>query len=118
MSMNLSEDRYEEITANAETQALGGIWGQLSYDTPVFSCQRELFLWILDRLLREKRIRLHKNGVFLECDVDEQVDAMRKAWPSSVEASGYQDFWWWFFDEECPAGVAWRLADGTYAIAD
>lgn len=129
MTSNLSEHRYEEITANAETQALAGIWSQLSYDTTVFSCKRELFLRILERLLREQRIKLHKRGVFLTGSVEEQVEAFRRALPTGEEDADRQctlpgrpparfgmDFWW--FLDICPAGVAWRRAGGLYVVDD
>ena len=61
---------------------------------------------------------MHKNGVFLDTPIEEQVEAFRRAFPESVADSGYEDFYWWFFDEACPAGVAWRHADGSYVIAD
>ena len=125
--MNMTEDRYEEIAANAETQALDGIWSQLIYDSTVFSCRRDLFLWVLDRLLREKRIKLHKRGVFLTGSVDEQVEAFRRALPTSEEDADRQctmpgrpparfgmDFWW--FLDICPAGVAWRRSDDSYVV--
>lgn len=131
MTMDLSEDRYEEIAANAETQALDGIWSQLIYDTTVFSCRSELFLWILERLLREQRIKLHKRGVFLTGSIDEQVEVFRRALPTSEEDAdrkctlpgrepAYPNFGmnvWWFLDI-CPAGVAWRRPDDSYVIDD
>ena len=132
MTIKVSEDRYKEITGNAETQALRGIWSQLGDDTSVFSCKRELFLWILNRLLREHRIKLHKRGVFLTGSVEEQVEAFRRALPTTEEDAdrqctlpgrepAYPEFGmnvWWFFIFFCPAGVAWRRSDGSYVVDD
>ena len=83
-----------------------------------FSDRREIFLWVLERLLREGYIKLHKNGVFLEASIKDQVELFKNSWPKSEAASGYEDFYWWFFDPECPAGIAWRQPDGHYEIAD
>ncbi|MDO9437080.1 DUF596 domain-containing protein [Hydrogenophaga sp.] len=101
-----------------EDQSLSSIWLATARVGQAFSKRTEAFLWIFERLLRQGRIKLHRNGVFLESSVKEQVDAFRSAWPRSVADSGYEDFYWWFFDPECPAGVAWRHDDGNYVIAD
>ena len=96
-----------------------------------FDVRRETFLWILDQLLREGRIKLHKNTTFLETSIDDQVNAFRRAFPRSEEHAdrvctkpGYEAPYkgfgmnvWWFLDV-CPAGVAWRQPDGSYQIAD
>lgn len=114
----MTEERFLEIAWNAETQSLRGIWSQLGYDLPEFSERKELFLHVLDRLLREERIKLHKNGVFLQGKIEDQVARFRRAFPQTAAASGYEDFGWWFFDDDCPAGVAWRTPAGTYQIAE
>lgn len=44
-----------------------------------FSERREIFLWVLERLLREGHIKLHKNGVFLESSIEGQVESFRRA---------------------------------------
>lgn len=114
----MNEERFLEIRGNAETQALSGIWSQLQHDAPFFTDRRELFLYVVDRLLREEHIKLHKDAVLLEGNVHEQVEAFRRAFPANEAASGYEEFYWWFFDDECPAGVAWRKPDGGYQIAE
>lgn len=100
---------------------LSWIWGPAERVGSDFVERRELFLWLLDRLLCEGRIKLHKNGVFLQSSIKEQVEAFRSAWPSSEKPYPSQpdaDFYLWFFDPACPAGVAWRQPDGSYQIAD
>lgn len=101
-----------------QDHALSWLWSPAERVGSDFDEQRELFLWLIERLLREGRIKLHKNGVFLESSIEEQVDLFRRAFPISEAASGYEDFYWWFFDDECPAGVAWRQPDGGYQMAD
>ena len=83
-----------------------------------FEYRRDIFLWLLERLLKEGRIKLHKKGVFIEASIEKQIEMFKKAWPASIKASGYEDFYWWFFDDDCPAGVAWRDDKGQYIIAD
>ncbi len=98
---------------------LNAIWHSLTHEpfkNFSFLARKNAFLKVLQRLLKDGRIKLRKmnGGPFLESTPEELVDLFRKAWPESIEASGYEDFNWWFFDDDCPAGVAWRLEDGSY----
>jgi hypothetical protein len=75
----------------------------------------------LERLLKEGSIKLHKKGVFLESSIEDQIEAFRRAWPNSDKPYPNHpdaDFYLWFFDSECPAGIAWRQEDDSYEIAD
>jgi hypothetical protein len=101
-----------------EGHSIAGIWHSSKRVGDDFLKCREAFLWIIERLLKEGRIKLHTNRVFIETPIEDQIDLFRKAWPSSIKASGYEDFYWWFFDPECPAGIAWRQKDGHYEVAD
>lgn len=104
-----------------QDHVVSGLWNPVERIGKDFHERRTLFLWLLERLLRERRIKLHKNGVFLESPIDEQVEAFRQAWPSSEKPYPEHpdaDFYLWFFDPACPAGVAWRQHDGSYQIAD
>ena len=86
-----------------------------------FPKSRDAFLWILERLLREGRIKLHKNGVFFESSIENQIEAFKQAWPETDKPYPDHpdaDFYLWFYDPECPAGIAWRKEDGSYEIAD
>lgn len=96
-----------------------------------FESRSQSFLWLLERLLREGHIKLHKHGVFFESPIEEQVEMFRRAFPYSesdadrmctkpgyeVPYEGFGMNVWWFMDV-CPAGVAWRQPDGSYQIAD
>lgn len=86
-----------------------------------FKARKLLFLWIMERLMQEGCIKLHKNGIFLKGSIEMQVQKIREAWPETDRPypdDPEADFSLWFFDPTCPAGVAWRRADGSYAIAD
>ncbi|MGA0569789.1 DUF596 domain-containing protein [Variovorax sp. VNK109] len=114
----ISDALFKEYADDSTSGSLALLWSNVPYHWSTFEEHRDVFLWAFERLLREGRIKLHKNGVFLEGSIEEQVEAFRRAWPASEAASGYEDFYWWFFDENCPAGVAWRHVDGNYVIAD
>ena len=124
---SIFSDKLYEVTFPKVTEGnLVDFWLATHYDEDNkdieeiinFSDRREIFLWVLERLLREGRVKLHKNGIFLKSSIEDQVELFKKSWPESEEASGYEDFYWWFFDPECPAGIAWRKGDGSYEIAD
>ncbi|WP_231368650.1 DUF596 domain-containing protein, partial [Escherichia coli] len=78
MITELSEREYKELADAAEGQTLDAI---LCYSVPdiypaefSFADRREIFFWVLTRLLKEGRIKLAKHGKFLEGSVDEQVE--------------------------------------------
>jgi len=115
----IAESDYRTITYFGNGRALDILWDAWQgSETQSFDQRREIFLWTLERLLKEGRIKLHKNGVFLESSIEDQIKAFRNAWPTSIKNSGYEDFYWWFFDTECPAGIAWQRDDGSYEMAD
>jgi len=128
----LNETIYETTCYYAQGHPLLGLWDAWEgCKNQSFSQKREIFLWMLERLLREGRIKLHKNGVFLATSIEEQVEQFRLALPASEEDAdkvctkpGYEPAYegfgmnvWWFLDI-CPAGVAWRMPGGSYQIAD
>lgn len=137
----LTSQQYLLVIEKCDGSSLDAIWAMLdpiheswtgiSKEIGDFPTRTQTFFWILERLLREGRIKLHKNGVFLDTPIEEQVAVFRQAFPESMEdadrlcskpgyESPYEGFGmnvWWFMDV-CPSGVAWRHADGSYVIAD
>ena len=109
----LSDDEYNELVDAAEGQTLDAV---LCYSIPEsfspefgFSDRREIFLWVLERLLNDGRIKLAKHGKFLEGSIDEQVERFRKVFPQTEME---MEDGIWFFDEVCPGGAVWVLSDG------
>jgi hypothetical protein len=129
MNSIFSEKLFEVTLPKVIEGNLVDFWLATHYDeenrdveeTIKFSDRREIFLWVLERLLREGQIKLHKNGIFLEDTIKDQIDFFRSAWPKSDRPYPDHpdvDFCLWFYDSECPAGVAWRQNDGHYEIID
>ena len=114
---NINDEKMNEIIYYSDGQVIDGLWQRLDMVTE-FPERRDVFLSLIERLLIEGRIKLHKNGVFLKSSIEDQIKLFKKSWPESEKASGYEDFYWWFFDPECPAGIAWHKDDGSYEIAD
>jgi len=128
MNSIFSEKLFEVTLPKVIEGNLVDFWLATHYDeenrdiekTIKFSDRREIFLWVLERLLREGQIKLHKNGVFLEAPIHDQIDFFRNAWPNSDRPYPDHpdaDFYLWFYDSACPAGIAWRKNDGHYEIA-
>ena len=114
-----------------EGHSIAGIWHSSNRVGDDFLKRREAFLWILEQLIKQSRIKLHKKGVFLESPIDEQIAPFRRAFPKN-EKDAHQIVFntdetqcrpstaigLWFFLDDCPAGIAWRREDGSYEIAD
>ncbi len=127
---NIDNTVMNEIIFYSDGQAIDGLWHRLDMYTE-FSERKNIFLWTLERLLKEGRIKLHKNGVFLESSIEDQIETFRQAFPKDMKDADrvctkpsheipYEDFGmnvWWFMDS-CPAGIAWQVEDGSYEIAD
>lgn len=139
MKTNFSDKLYETLIPKIIESDLLDFWLATHYDESgvdieesiSFDQRRDIFLWILERLLTERRIKLHKNRVLLEIPIEKQIELFRSVFPKNRKDADrictkpkydvpYEDFGmnvWWFMDD-CPAGVAWRREDGHYEIAD
>jgi len=116
----LNNTQYELAYTKCVGAAIDAIWHMLNQSRNSwtgfkdlglddFLKRREAFLWILHVLLKEGRIKLHKNGVFLESSIEDQIETFRHAWPNSDKPYPNHpdaDFYLWFFDSKCPAGIA------------
>jgi hypothetical protein len=121
LKLQLSDSLYGFIVENTRGQALNGLWAilnSLGLDLPYpervecnFVLKRQLFFNILQKLMRDDKVRLAKNGIFLIGSIEEQIALFEKAFPISEEA---MDSGIWFFDVECLAGAVWvyQLEDG------
>lgn len=116
----ISNIEYKTIVEFAETQALDGLWAYITpdmlpslyatYDNFSFLERKQIFFWFLDKLLRDGKLKLAKNGKFLSGSIDEQLQCFYTAFPETEEQLIDQ---FWFFDEGCPGGAVWILNDGT-----
>jgi len=126
--MILSEKLYKDFL-RFQGDELVAIWlhtdwdedrNEMSPDIATFEYRREVFFSILERLLREGKARLveKKNeegeqsiGEILYTDkenIEDQIEKFRIAWPENEKDSGYEDFYWWFFDKSCPYSILWN----------
>ena len=80
-----------------------------------FTERRNIFLYMLHRLMQEGRLKLAKNGKLLEGDIEQQVALFRDALPKSNEEidMGVGGSAAWFYIEACPGEAVWVLEDGS-----
>ncbi|MBW7984637.1 DUF596 domain-containing protein [Enterobacillus tribolii] len=106
----LNEDNFDDLCEALEGRNLQVGWWSTETFVNEYDARTKYFFWLLERLLKEGRIRLAKHGKFLEGSVDEQLERFRQTFPKT-EAEMEDGIW--FFDEECPGGAVWVLEDGS-----
>ena len=75
-------------------------------DEANFEMKKKLFFDVITLMLMDGRMRLAKNGKFLQGTIEEQVQLWKSAFPLSEESqSDIGGIGTWFFMDECPAGV-------------
>lgn len=111
----IDENTYVDIVTSSQGHYLDWVWTGVQSWFPDLAFERRAatFFYILDRLMREGRLRLAKHGKFLEGSIDEQIRRFRDAFPSSDEEVDMGGAGVWFFTEACPGGAVWIFEDGT-----
>lgn len=132
----ITELQYEELLEDI-LHPLNFLWWDISTivtedyahapDCDTFNIRREAFFWILERLLREGRIRLGDNPKVLlrpnpqvldnaamardylaDGSIEEQLERMKQAFPHSDEAVDMGGGGVWFFTPACPYFPIWN----------
>ncbi|MCT7329107.1 DUF596 domain-containing protein [Ralstonia mojiangensis] len=91
--------------------AVGREYGvKAAQDSPESFAQRRAdFLDLMERLLREGRLYLAKNGVLLTGSVEEITAAFRAAFPNSDADVDMGGAGTWFFTDACPGSAVWAV---------
>ncbi|MDC9604589.1 DUF596 domain-containing protein [Xenorhabdus griffiniae] len=136
----VSENEYEQIIMLSEGNSLETLFRySRPYPTSIeippyftFEHRKEIFFWLLERLMKEEHLKLGKKGKFLEGTIEEQIDLFRKTLPTpkyhypfwdqpqnvienllpnltSEEPREIPD---WFDSDECPATAVWIYPNG------
>ncbi|WP_237386807.1 DUF596 domain-containing protein [Xenorhabdus sp. Sc-CR9] len=132
----LSENRYKEIWEVSEGYFLEVLFANSCPDPkPInfnFEDRKEIFFWMLKKLMKEGHLKLGKNGKFLDGTIEEQINLFRKTLPTPkyhypIEESPVEitdevwsqltrqdtaEMYFWFVSEECPAVAVWVYANG------
>ncbi|WP_199032042.1 DUF596 domain-containing protein [Ralstonia sp. ASV6] len=112
----LTDEQYVYIVEGAEDMELDAIWDyfahpfgtrRLSHKLESFTSRRDGFLWVVERLLKEKRIVLVdiRTHTPLVGSIESQIKGFRAAFPADDAG---MDNGLWFFSPECPGGSAWQ----------
>jgi hypothetical protein len=105
---------FNSIMSHSWGYSMGAVWQSLTVElagTEVsFDRQTEMFFSLLKTLMIRGEIRLALDGRCLEGSMDDQLDVLRRAWPSSREKLESEMGLW--FLVESPAGIVWITPDG------
>ena len=72
-----------------------------------FQIRKKSFLGLMEKLMREGKLKLAKNGVFLTCSIEEQIEIFNNAFPNSDADVDMGGAGTWFFTDSCPGGAVW-----------
>lgn len=84
--------------------------GALAGSSVYFAAQRDIFLEIMLDILESGKAKLASDGRLLDGSNLEQVELLRRAWPSTREELE-SDLCLWFLIA-APAGIVWVLDNG------
>lgn len=106
---------FEKIIEDTVYDNLSGVWWVSARPTEYgfnieyaknYQKRVELFCLIIECLLSEGKIRIAKQGVFLDGTPIEQANRFREAFPKTEEEMKEKEGYWWY-TEECPGGAVW-----------
>ncbi|URQ59792.1 DUF596 domain-containing protein [Pantoea alhagi] len=98
--------------------SLGALWQHVKVECAGipnnYLLRKELFFFIVGRLLKEEKIKLAANGILLSGTVEQQIDLLQAAWPlypSNDENDDLDEYGMWFL-VKAPVGIVWLTPDG------
>lgn len=111
--MNIDET-FDSVLRHSRGYSMGSLWQSLGVELSgaekTYQEQTEIFFLFLGSLLRQGEIRLALDGDYIEGDVDDQLQVLRRAWPNSKDELE-ADMCLWFL-VNAPAGIVWITRDG------
>jgi len=116
--MENTQQLYASVIKSAYGLSMGALWQHLSIDCADVSedylFRKKVFFEFLTRLLKEKKIKLAANSVYLTGTLSEQLTLLKNAWPpypSDDEDDDLDESGMWFL-VKAPAGLVWLMPDG------
>lgn len=117
----LTNDEYNEVYSNINWHGMSSLW-QDRFNN--FEENKNLTLYLIRRLLNDKKLKLAKEGKFLEGTVDDQIKLFEMAFPEEKEFNERGHYWWytdespanqavWIIDQEI-SGFTTPIGDGTF----
>lgn len=75
-----------------------------------FENRRDLFLWVLKRLLDEERVAIGIDGKILNNCTADIIEIFKKSFPKDDEEME-DGIWFLTFPENCPGGAVWIVKE-------
>lgn len=111
-------DICSSVIKTAYGLSLGALWQHINVecaDIPNnYLLRKEIFFIILGQLLKDKKIKLAENGMFLSGTVEQQIKMLQAVWPlepSNDENDDLDEYGMWFL-VKAPAGIVWFTPEG------
>lgn len=105
---------FNSVLSHSWGYSMGAVWQSLTVELAGaevgFDRQSEIFFSLMKNLMIRGEIRFALDGKYLEGSTDDQLDLLRRAWPSSREQLESELGLW--FLVESPAGIVWITPDG------
>lgn len=116
--MLYSDDEYNMFAEELEGSSIGTVWSAMRADNfgkeeLSYKEKCDYFFELMERLLREGKIKLASRGKYLEGSIDEQISLYRENFPlnqEEMEEDAFDSFW--FLTEKCPGGIVWIHDNG------
>ncbi|CRQ92685.1 TPA: DUF596 domain-containing protein [Stenotrophomonas maltophilia] len=104
---------YCAVVTSSFGLSMGAVWQHMTMEMGGvgISERKDAFFELMGRLLREGKVRLATDGVFLQGDWREQLTLISNAWPENPGEDDIDGFGLWFLTD-APAGLVWIGADG------
>lgn len=108
------DEVFNSVLSHSRGYSMGSLWQSLDVELSnagkTYQEQTDFFLLLLGSLLSQGEIRLALDGAYIEGDIDQQLQVLRRAWPDSKDELE-ADMGLWFL-VGAPAGIVWIAQDG------
>jgi len=108
----------DDVSVTSYGLSMGTMWQHISVECANkpenYNLRKKIFFILLEKLLNEGKIKLAKDGLFLEGEIEQQLRELESSWPpypSEDEDDDLDEFGMWFF-VKAPAGIVWITSEG------
>ncbi|MEC5321577.1 DUF596 domain-containing protein [Brenneria populi subsp. brevivirga] len=115
--MLISDEDFQLFKYELEGHSLGSVWYSsipigINRSHYTFKERKAFFFELLQRLMKDGKLKLANHDVFLEGTIEEQVTRFKEVFPKTEEEWKKRDGDIWFLDDDCPGGAVWMLDSG------
>lgn len=117
----LTEEQYQERKLFLRGASTTMLWRNIHPDSVdgfnvlTYDEEKNIYIWFVEKLMRDGEIKLARRGKFLEGSIDEQVEIFLSVFPENEKSMNDDAFdGFWFLSDKCPAGIVWIEEDGSF----